>query len=119
MKKLTLILTILILLPLATQAEEEYQDEYVQTGFILEVKDNKINFEEIWYPVVVQNEKTAQQIIIIDKAGNQISHTDIVAPCLVEVTHKMDQEGNMLPVKIKILKQHQYDSNGLMKKATM
>ncbi len=121
MKKLALILTILIMFPLSAETESDSKNEYKMTGFILEIRDNLINFEEAWFPATAQHSSskahriTTPPIAFSDESGNQISHADIIAPCMVEISYIIDQEGDIRPVRIKILEQYRYDDHGFIK----
>lgn len=123
MKKLALIL-ILFVLPLIAQDAVDLHDsdvENVQTnesvweGLILEIDGTNINFEEMWISIATPADKLKQPIIITDATGLSTSYGSLRAPCLVELTYKY-VDGEIDPLKIKILEQYEYDKNGFIKK---
>lgn len=118
MKKCTLLLILMISFPLIAQ-QEDISEENIMTGLILEVETNRINFEEMWLPIYhkAHTAHTAQpiSIIVTNADGEPINYNDLTAPCLTEVTFEYI-EGEIVPLKIKVLEEHQYDSDGLIKK---
>lgn len=108
----------MISFPLIAQ-QEDISEENIMTGLILEVETNRINFEEMWLPIYHKSHTahTAQpiSIIVTNADGEPINYNDLIAPCLTEVTFEYI-EGEIVPLKIKVLEEHQYDSDGLIKK---
>jgi|GEM_PF-3450847 len=119
MKKCTLLLILMISFPLIAQEQEDaYTEENIMTGLILKVETNRINFEEMWLPIyhTAQTDQRISIIVIVTNAdGEPINYNDLIAPCLTEVTFEYI-EGEIVPLKIKVLEEHQYDSDGLIKK---
>ncbi len=105
----------MISFPLIAQ-QEKISEENIMTGLILEVETNRINFEEMWLPIYRTAHTTQPISIIVTNAdGEPINYNDLTAPCLTEVTFEYI-EGKIVPLKIKVLEEHQYDSDGLIKK---
>ncbi len=117
MKICTLLLILVISFPLIAQEQTDaYTEENIMTGLILKVETNRINFEEMWLPIyhTVQKEQRISTIVI-NADGEPINYNDLIAPCLTEITFEYI-EGEIVPLKIKVLEEHQYDSDGLIKK---
>jgi len=115
MRKYALILTLLIALPLIAQ-EADIQNENIMTGLILAVESNRINFEEAWLPIRFI---AKQRSIVVSNADDEsIGLNNLTAPCLVKLTFQYIED-EIVPVKVKILKQYQYDSEGLIKETMM
>lgn len=113
MKKLILLSLVLLIIPLTAQFEDPTRSNYVTTtGIVLAVDGNQINFEEMWLSVGPREARTAPPIVIVDIADEPVS---LSAPCLVEITHMEAENGEIIPLKIKVLKQCEYDEKGIIK----
>lgn len=113
MKKWILLSMVLMIIPLIAQFEEPTKSEYVTTtGLVLAVDGNRINFEEMWLSAGPREARIAPPVIIVDIADEPVS---LSAPCFVEITHMEAENGEIIPLKIKVLKQYKYDNEGMIK----
>jgi hypothetical protein len=112
MKKWLLLSIILAILPLIAQDADAFQSNYMTTtGLVIEVESQRINFEEMWLSTARHTMKKVQPVIIVDIADEPIT---LSAPCLVELTYEYGANEELIPLKIKVLKQYEYE-NGMIK----
>jgi hypothetical protein len=89
-------------------------NEYVRTGTILAVDNNRINFDEMWLDIRLQTQKGQTQTIVTDKTGASMSFSDLQAPCEVELTYR-EINNTFVVSKITVLAQYEYDDNGFIR----
>ncbi|MGB9720263.1 MAG: hypothetical protein ACPL28_02120 [bacterium] len=113
MKLIKLILVVIPIILIAQQGTDKFQ--YLEenadwmvpsdTGTILEIKGDSINYEEAWMRIV------PNRTIITDKSGTTIEFKNLKPPCKVEIS--FFGKGKYRYIKsIKLLKQLQYTSDG-------
>lgn len=115
MKRSMLIIISVSLLLVGQQIEDEDIDrnEYVKTGTILAIENNRINFDEMWLETAPLRAKGQPQLIITDANGEVLGLGDLVAPCKVEITYQEKSNTRNLN-KIRILEQYRYDDKGFI-----
>lgn len=112
MKKWILLSMVLLIIPLIAQYDKPSRSDYVTTtGLVLAVEGNRINFEEMWLSIGPQASRIAQPIVITDIDDEPIT---LSAPCFVEITYMYADNDEIIPVKIKVLRQYEYD-DGMIK----
>ena len=115
MKKILLLIISCTLLLIGQQVGDEPLDhnEYIRTGLILAIENNRINFEEMWLETASQTQKSQSSVIISDKTGTVLSFYDLEAPCEVELTYEeIDNEFRVS--RIVVLEQYHYDDMGFI-----
>jgi len=115
MKKGLILLILLISVPLIAQDAADIQEKpVVFTGLVLAVENDSINFEERWFPTSRPTSKYVKPITIIDIDSQPIGHENLKVPFFAELTVEfIDDEA--IPIKIKVLKQYRYDSDGFIR----
>jgi hypothetical protein len=117
MKKWIIFSMIFLTIPLIAQFDEVAPDESVSneyitsTGLILAVEDNSVNFEEMWLSIGPRASRATPPLVIVDVADNPI---ELSAPCYVEITYFCAENDEKIPVKIKVLKEYEYDEDGMI-----
>jgi len=115
MKKIMLIIMTVSLLLFAQQPADEVidQHEYVRTGTVLAIENNRINFDEMWLKITQTRVKGQSTLVITDRSGQTVSFSDLHAPCRVELTYE-EINNTFVPLKITILEQYRYDDKGFI-----
>jgi hypothetical protein len=113
MKKL---ITIFILLTSGLLVAQQFSKPAVFTGLVLEVGNNRINFNEAWIQMTAPETKAIGQVAITNEHDQPISYKDLRAPFMAELTVRIIR-GKWIPVKIKVLEQFQYNDKGLITRA--
>jgi hypothetical protein len=115
MKRNALLLIGLLIVPVIAQlsADQVEEETNVMTGYILAVESDRLNFDEMWLLLTVPGVKREQAVVVIDGADQVIDYTQLKAPCFAEITFQYTQD-HIIPVKIKIIKQHHYDDKGII-----
>lgn len=115
MKKIILVIMTGSLLLVAQQPADEViaHDEYVRTGTVLAIENNRINFDEMWLEINQTRVKAQSTVTITDRSGQMLSFSDLYAPCRVELTYR-EMNNTFVPLKITILEQYRYDDKGFV-----
>lgn len=115
MKKIALVIISFSLLLVGQQAGDEYLDhnEYVRTGTILAIENNRMNFDEMWLDTAPHAQKGPITTIVSDISGAVLSFHDLEAPCKVELIYR-ERDTTFVVSKITVLEQYYYDDMGFI-----
>jgi len=80
------------------------------TGIILSVDAGSFNFDEMTVKIGSRT-KQYPPLQIYDANGNSLQYENLIAPCLVELI-STENNGETIPLRITVLEQYQYDSEG-------